>query len=296
MRHIKCLCFLTILSLSIACSRKPSDETIAQDIDKKVAAEPEVQPAQVQVDAKAGKVTLKGKAKSEAARQAVEKIAMKEFGVTSVDDQVVVEPEEAAYTQQGSGAVQHAAERNPVPPPPPPPPPKPVIVSEGTVLTIRTGEALGSKSSQVGTAFTGAIATPISIGGKMVIPAGSVITGTVKEAKKAGRFKGAAVLRLSLDSVTVKGHQYNIETEAFDQTSTGKGKRTAGLVVGGTGAGAAIGGLAGGGTGAAIGALVGAGAGTIGAATGNRDINLPAESALSFKLTQPLTLKAGEAD
>jgi len=291
MRHIKCLCFLTILSLSIACSRKPSDETIAQDIDKKVAAEPEVQPAQVQVEAKAGKVTLKGKAKSEAARQAVEKIAMEESGVTSVDDQVVVEPEEAAYTQQGSGAVQHAAERNPVPPPPPPPPPKPVIVPAGTVLTIRTGQSLGSKTSQVGTAFTGSVATPITIEGKMAIPEGSQITGTVKEAKKAGRFKGAAVLALTINSVTVKGHQYNIETESFDQTSTGKGKRTAGMVVGGTGVGAAIGGLAGGGKGAAIGALVGAGAGTVGAATGKRDIDLPAESALAFRLLQPLTLK-----
>ena len=81
------------------------------------------------------------------------------------------------------------------------------------------------------------------------------------------------------------------DVEAFSQTSTGKGKRTAGAVVGGTGVGAAIGGLAGGGKGAAIGALVGAGAGTAGAMTGNRDITLPAESALSFKLVQPLTLK-----
>jgi hypothetical protein len=62
------------------------------------------------------------------------------------------------------------------------------------------------------------------------------------------------------------------------------------MVVGGTGAGAAIGGLAGGGKGAAR-RTVGAGAGTIGAATGNRDITLPVESALSFRLVQPLTLK-----
>jgi hypothetical protein len=115
--------------------------------------------------------------------------------------------------------------------------------------------------------------------------------GTVVQAKKAGRFKGAAILALSVNSVTVKGHPYNIETESFSQTSTGKGKRTAGMMVGGTGAGAAIGGLAGGGKGAAIGALVGAGAGTVGAMTGNRDITLPAESALSFKLVQALTLK-----
>jgi hypothetical protein len=62
------------------------------------------------------------------------------------------------------------------------------------------------------------------------------------------------------------------------------------MVVGGAGAGAAIGGIAGGGSGAAIGALVGAGAGTLGAMTGNRDIELPAESALNFKLDKSLTL------
>jgi hypothetical protein len=35
---------------------------------------------------------------------------------------------------------------------------------------------------------------------------------------------------------------------------------------------------------------------SIGAATGNRAINLPAESALSFTLTHPLGLKPGLAD
>ena len=64
------------------------------------------------------------------------------------------------------------------------------------------------------------------------------------------------------------------------------------MVVGGAGGGAAIGGLAGGGKGAAIGALTGAAAGTIGAgATGNRDIAMPTESAISFELLQLLTLK-----
>jgi hypothetical protein len=71
------------------------------------------------------------------------------------------------------------------------------------------------------------------------------------------------VLALAIDSVSVNGHQYNIETELFEQASTGKGKRTDGMMVGGTDAGAAIGGLAGGGKGAAIGALVGAGAGVV---------------------------------
>jgi len=82
-------------------------------------------------------------------------------------------------------------------------------------------------------------------------------------------------------------------TDNASQETKGKGKRTAGLMAGGAGGGAAIGGLAGGGKGAAIGALVGVTAGAIGAgASGNnRDIELPSESALTFALTQRLTLK-----
>ena len=289
MRKITYLCLLIMLiALSISCSRKPSDETISQNIQKKAAADPQAQDAQVTVDTKQGKVTLKGTAKTPAARDELEKLAKEESGVTGVEDEVSID-ENFTGEPVTTGPLRPAAERIPLPPPPPP---KPVIVPAGTVLTIRLGQALGSKTSQVGTAFTGSVSTPITIEGKMAIPAGSDITGIVKDAKKAGRFKGAAVLSLHLDSITIKGHQYNIETESFDQTSTGKGKRTAGLVGGGAGAGAAIGGLAGGGKGAAIGALAGAAAGTVGASTGNRDIQLPAESALSFRLLQPLTLKA----
>jgi hypothetical protein len=125
----------------------------------------------------------------------------------------------------------------------------------------------------------------------MVIPSGSDVTGVVTDAKKAGKFKGGASLTLALESLAVRGHTYNIVTEYYAQQSKGKGKRTTAMVAGGGGVGAAIGGLAGGGKGAAIGALVGAGAGTAGAMTGNRDIELPAESVLSFKLDQSLTLK-----
>ena len=57
------------------------------------------------------------------------------------------------------------------------------------------------------------------------------------------------------------------------------------------GLGALIGGIAGGGKGAGIGALVGAGAGLLGGAvTGNQQIEIPAESALSFRMSAPLTL------
>jgi len=170
--------------------------------------------------------------------------------------------------------------------------PKPLVVPAGTVLTVRLGQSLGSKISQPGETFSATVATPVEIDGKTVIPAGSAASGTVVDAKPLGRFKGGAALEVRLDSVNINGTDHPIQTSPLTRTAKGKGKRTAVMAGGGAGLGALIGGLAGGGKGAAIGALAGGGAGTAGAAfTGNKDIVLPAESAISFKLNQPLELK-----
>jgi hypothetical protein len=170
--------------------------------------------------------------------------------------------------------------------------PKRLLVPAGTVLTVRLGQAVGSKISSAGETFTATVASPVTVDGRTAIPSGATASGTVVDAKPLGRFKGGASLQLRLTSITVNGADQAISTSSVVRSATGKGKRTAVLAGGGAGLGALIGGLAGGGKGAAIGALAGAGAGTGGAAfTGNKDIVLPAESALSFKLEQPLEVK-----
>jgi hypothetical protein len=169
---------------------------------------------------------------------------------------------------------------------------KPVVLPAGTVLTVRLGEAVGSKISQPGQTFSATVAQPVEVGGKTVIPSGASASGVVADAKPLGRFKGGAALELKLTSVSIHGTERPIETSTVTRTEKGKGKRTAVMAGGGAGLGALIGGLAGGGKGAAIGALAGAGAGTGGAAfTGNKDIVIPAESALSFTLAQPLEVR-----
>lgn len=198
-------------------------------------------------------------------------------------------PSNATGNAGGSAMSSPAA----TPAPAPAPEPQPVVVPAGTTLTVRLGESVGSKISSPGQSFSATLASAVTVDGNTVIPTGAMARGTVVDAKPLGRFKGGASLELRLTSITVNGAEKTIETSAVSREEKGKGKRTAVMAGGGTALGAIIGGLAGGGKGAAIGALAGGGAGAGGAAfTGNKDIVLPAESALSFKLRTPLEVTA----
>lgn len=198
-------------------------------------------------------------------------------------------------TDQTADNSANTAPANPAPVEPRKPRVETVTIPAGTTLTVRLGQAVGSKISQPGQSFSATLANSVEIEGKTVIPAGANASGTVVDAKPLGRFKGGALLQLQLTSINVNGSDRAIQTSAVTQTQKGKGKRTAVLAGGGAGLGAIVGALAGGGKGAAIGALAGGGAATAGAAfTGNKEIVLPAESALSFQLSQPLEVKERE--
>jgi hypothetical protein len=175
------------------------------------------------------------------------------------------------------------------------PEPRPIVIPADTVISVVNDTALSSKTAQPGETFDATVEEPVEVDGKVVIPKGARATGVVKDAKAAGRFKGASSLELALSSVTINEHEYRVHTSAPTLTHKGKGKRTAVMAGGGAGGGALIGGLAGGGKGALIGGLIGAAAGGAGAGlTGKADVVVPAESGLSFKLLEPLEIKRRE--
>ena len=187
-------------------------------------------------------------------------------------------------TPQGSNAASSQSSERRVP--------TTITIPSGKVLTVRLSDAVGSKLSQPGQSFGGSLAKAVEVDGETVIPAGAKVSGEVVDAKPLGRFAGGALLQLRLNSVTIDGQEMPVQTATFTQTLKGKGKRTAVLAGGGAGLGALIGGLAGGGKGAAIGAAAGAGAGTAGTAfTGNKEIVLPAESAVPFTLKASLKVR-----
>ncbi len=167
-----------------------------------------------------------------------------------------------------------------------------VQVPAGTTLAIRVNRRISVKEARAGDRFTGEVVRPVMSGNSVAIPAGTPVEGVVDASHRRGHFKGRSVLELRLVSMSLNGQRYALDTADNVRTKKGKGKRSAAFIGGGTGAGMLIGGLATGGVGLVVGGLIGAGGGTaLGGLTGNRDLVIPAESVVSFKLADDLAVQ-----
>ena len=166
-----------------------------------------------------------------------------------------------------------------------------VTVPAGTRVLIRMVDSVDSSRQRAGYRFTAYLETNLQVDHTVVAPRDTTVYGQLINAQSAGRMAGGAELTLELTDIVINGTAYPIVTSVYDVRSQGQGGRTARRVVGGTGLGALIGGVAGGGRGAAIGAVAGAAAGTtVSAATSGKQVSVPSESLLEFRLQHPISL------
>jgi hypothetical protein len=154
-------------------------------------------------------------------------------------------------------------------------------IPPGTSVSIRLGQTISSEQARSGDSWSGTLQSDLAVDGRVIAKRGDPVTGRVVDAKASGRLSGRALLALQLTSVN---GIHVVTSTVSRQGSSHKGRDV--KAVGGTAAaGAIIGALAGGGKGAAIGAGAGAAAGTAGAAaTGKKDIRIPVETILTFRV------------
>jgi hypothetical protein len=165
----------------------------------------------------------------------------------------------------------------------------------GTELSVRTDEGINSQSAAEGRTYPATIVQDIADErGNLVIPHGSEAQLIVRQINEGGTLSNGN-FALDLDSIRVNGRRYRVSTtdiEARDQSGLGKNKRTAEMVGGGAVLGTLLGAIAGGGKGAAIGAAAGAAAGGgVEVLTKGKEIRVPAETVLRFRLEEPLHLR-----
>jgi hypothetical protein len=177
----------------------------------------------------------------------------------------------------------------PAPPPPPPPQPITVTVPEGSVVSIRTIDAIDSTTASPGQVFHASLDAPVVVNDQVVLPKGLNANLKVVQASSAGKFAGTSELTVSLDTVTYQGKTYSFSSSDVQQKGASRGKRSAEVIGGAAALGALIGGLAGGGKGAAIGAGVGGAGGTaVQASTHGKQVKIPSETKLDFTLHAPV--------
>ena len=169
-------------------------------------------------------------------------------------------------------------------------------VPAGTEVVVRTVETIDSRNAGADQIFSAIVEHPVyDPSGRVIIPANSSAQLIIRQLSSGGA-TGSPEMALDVQSITVNGRKYQVSTTDLTQdsgTGIGKNKRTAETIGGGAAIGTIIGAIAGGAKGAAIGVLVGA-AGGAGAQvlTTGRDVQVPSETVLTFRLDKPVTLRA----
>jgi len=183
-----------------------------------------------------------------------------------------------------------------------------VTLPEGTRISLQLNDHLSTKQNQEGDPFTANVIAPVYLGDRLIVPKGSIVSGSVSRVLKSGRLKGKAVMNLNFQSIRVPGRgDLNIVAALTRVDSEGTGGvasegtikapsstgSDAAKVMTPTLSGAGIGAIAGGGKGSAIGAGVGAAVGlaTI-FSTRGKDIEMRRGSILEITLERPLLLPA----
>ena len=182
-----------------------------------------------------------------------------------------------------------------------------MLVPAGTRLPLVLHNAITTRNAKPGDPLYLETLFPVIIEGRILIPAGSYVSGEIVEAKRAGRVKGRAELLVRLNTMILPngytvdfnaiptgagtGGNESVEEEGRVKSDTDK-TSDVGTVIKTTGAGAGIGAIAGrSAKGAGIGAGVGAAVGLATVLmTRGPELELPRGTTLDVILDRPLFL------
>jgi hypothetical protein len=167
-----------------------------------------------------------------------------------------------------------------------------VTVPEGTQVEISVDAQMSSEFVKEGDAWTGRVTQPVVIGTAAPIPAGSEVRGVIS-AVQAAQHGERAFMVLSVSSIEVNGHSYEVSAKPESVIAGSAKARNVGAIAGGTAAGAILGKAIGGsGKGALIGGILG-GAAATGAVVKSKGYQavLKEGTALTFRVQQPVKIR-----
>jgi hypothetical protein len=169
-----------------------------------------------------------------------------------------------------------------------------VVIPEGTDIVVLTSDSIRSGRDSSGQLYPATIQRAVyGSDGSIAIPAGTRAQLVVSNVSSGGAVHSPELV-LDLYSVEIHGEKYRVDTSSVTESNRsglGANRRTAEYAGGGAGIGALMGAVFGGGKGAGIGALAGAGGGALTQLfTRGKEISVPAETAMTFRLEKTLVL------
>jgi predicted Ser/Thr protein kinase len=169
-----------------------------------------------------------------------------------------------------------------------------VTVPPGTELQLALDGAVGSATSHSGDVVTARLTEPVIVGNRVVLPAGSIVHGTVSSVEPAGKGLAdkAGTMTLEFDKVATSTGARAAIAGSFTSTGAGSAGKTTAAIGGGAAGGALLGRVLGHKSkNAALGGLLGAAVGTAAAAhMKGQEIELPAGAPLTVMLRQPVVI------
>ena len=202
---------------------------------------------------------------------------------------------EATDTAQPNPESATVAESNAPPVSVPEPEPvvvEPTIISTGTVMEVMLIDPISTDINMPGDVFLATLTAAISVDGSTVVEEGVRVRGRIVDVQEPGRVSGRARIEMVLTEIVGESINIPISTSPFVEEADSDLGRDATLGAAGGAVGALVGGLTGGRTGAIIGGAAG-GAGTVLATRGDQ-LEFPAESRLSFTLSQDFEVPGGQ--
>jgi hypothetical protein len=152
-------------------------------------------------------------------------------------------------------------------------------VPAGTELMVRTIETIDSRNSGANQSFSGLVEQSVSDqSGHAIIPEGSSAQLVIRQGSANGK-TGSPEMVLDVQSVTVGGRRYLVADDS--DADIGASRRATQTIAGSAAVGTIIGAIPVGGTGVTTQVL-----------TKGRDVKVPAETLLRFRLDKPVTLRA----
>ncbi len=159
----------------------------------------------------------------------------------------------------------------------------------GTELTVRLEQPLSSRTARVEDRFEATVGRPVYVNGRTVVPAESLVQGTVTQVEAAQRPARGGRLNLSFDRLILDdGTTVDLNARLVQvREDLGSGQTAKSGAIGAA-IGAVLGGVLGGKKGALVGVLLGGAGGAI-SSTGD-DVELPEGTVFTLQLERAATV------